>query len=370
LIDTITPDKWRRSWIAQIKMSELNTVLLVGGCGFLGLHLISEFWSLSPRPKIHVFDIRPLPEVSPSFYNFDPSQIVVHIGDITSEKDVTEAIAASRPDVIIHSASPIHGQSQKIYHKVNVDGTRNLLDCAQKEKVPAMVYTSSAGVLFNGEDVLGADETFPFPGKHMDAYNETKELAEVMVLKEDKPDFRTTAIRPAGIFGPGDRQMIPALRRMGQAGQHKIQLGNNLNLFDVTYVANIAYSHVLAAKHILDPSSADKVGGECFLISNDSPIYFWSLGRAVWSYDGLVAERNFVIPKTVGIVIGHIAEFVSTLLGREPGLTAFRVRTTCAVRYYNIDKAKSILGYKPRVSLEDGIVLTLQSMDEAVAKKS
>ncbi|ANB15181.1 sterol-4-alpha-carboxylate 3-dehydrogenase (decarboxylating) [Sugiyamaella lignohabitans] len=344
-------------------------VLLVGGCGFLGLHLIDQFWNLSPRPEIHVFDIRELPKVSPNFYKFNPSQINVHIGDLTSPTDVSEVISRISPEVIVHSASPVHGMGSAIYYKVNVDGTKNLIACAKKLKVPALVYTSSAGVLFNGDDLYNADETHPFPAKSMDAYNLTKQIAEELVLKADSPEFRTTAIRPAGIFGPGDRQMIPALRAMGQKGQHKIQLGNNLNLFDVTYVGNVAYSHVLAAQKILDPKEADKVGGECFLITNDAPIYFWSLGRAVWNYDGLVAERTFVIPRSVGIAIGYVSEFFSSLLGKEPGLTPFRVRTTCAVRYYNITKAKTVLGYAPQTSLEEGINLTCASMDESLEKK-
>ncbi|KAA8915918.1 hypothetical protein TRICI_001932 [Trichomonascus ciferrii] len=343
----------------------MERVLLVGGSGFLGLHLIDQFWTMSPRPEIHVLDIRGLPDsLSPNFYSFDPQQVTMHIGDITSQFDVERVIELARPDVVVHSVSPVHGLGAKVYQKVNVEGTVTLLNASKKLGVKAFVFTSSAGVIFNGQDLYNADETCPYPIKAMDAYNETKARAEVMVLRANSPDFRTTAIRPAGIFGPGDRQMIPALRLVGQRNQHRFQLGDNLNLFDITYVTNVAYAHVLAAQKILDPATADSVAGETFHITNDSPIYFWSVGRCVWKYDGLTNAGTIVIPKTLGVVIGYFAQFACFLLGKEPTLTPFRVRTSCAVRYYNISKAKQILGYKPLVGVEEGINKTLQSMDE------
>lgn len=350
--------------------TKVESVLLIGGCGFLGLHLIDAFWKLESRPRIHVFDIRPLPDAIPkAFYSFDPAAIKVHIGDIASEEDVARAIKESGASVIVHSASPIHGMGEEIYYKVNVEGTRNVIDCARKAGVGALVYTSSAGVIFNGEDLYGADESTPFPKQAMDAYNKTKQEGEVMVLKANDKKLKTVAIRPAGIFGPGDRQMFPALRLVGQRGQHRFQLGDNQNLFDVTYVANVAYSHVLAAEKLLG-GDADKVGGEAFLITNDAPIYFWSVARALWAADGLDPQPKVVLSKGTALAIGYVSELISKLLGKEPTLTPFRVKTACATRYYNITKAKTVLGYKPVVPLEEGIRLTIASMNDSSAAKN
>lgn len=336
--------------------SALKSVLLVGGSGFLGLHLINEFWQLEPRPEIHVFDIRELPDTSG--YKFDRSKIVVHVGDLTKEEDVKAALSASSPQIVVHSASPIHGMGKEIYHKVNVVGTKTLIKCCEDAKVPALIYTSSAGVVFNGEDLFGPDERLPFPSKAMDAYNSTKQEAEVFVLKANGA-LKTVALRPAGIFGPGDRQMIPSLRTMAERGQHKIQLGDNLNLFDVTYVGNVAYSHVLAAQKLME--NAPGVAGEAFFITNDEPIYFWSLAKQIWKHDGYIAERQFVIPKSLGVVLGYLSQWGCALVGKEPSFTAFRVRTACATRYYNISKAKERLGYSPKWSLDEAIEETLKA---------
>lgn len=228
----------------------LESVLLVGGSGFLGLHLIQQFWEESPRPKIHVFDIRPLPDKISKYFTFDPKAVEVHVGDLTSEDDVKKAIKNSKPSVVVHSASPVHGLGQEIYEKVNVRGTANLIKCCKETGIEALVYTSSAGVIFNGNDIHNADETWPIPEVPMDGYNETKAIAEEMVLKANSPEekFYTVALRPAGIFGPGDRQLVPGLRQVLERGQTKFQVGDNNNLFDWSYAGNVADAHVLAAK--------------------------------------------------------------------------------------------------------------------------
>ena len=64
------------------------------------------------------------------------------------------------------------------------------------------MYTSSAGVIFNGADVHNADETWPIPEVPMDAYNETKAIAEDMILRVNDPanDFYTIALRPVNLW--------------------------------------------------------------------------------------------------------------------------------------------------------------------------
>lgn len=346
--------------------SNLNSVLLIGGAGFLGLHLVEQFYKNSPNTQIHVFDVRPIAEKLSPYFTFPAKEIVFHQGDLTSEEDVSRAIEESQCDVIVHSASPMHGLGQEIYEKVNVAGTKNLIKVAKKLQVKALVYTSSAGVIFNGQNIYNADESWPYPDVHMDGYNETKAIAETAVMEGNDPNgLLTVCLRPAGIFGPGDRQLVPGLRSAARLGQSKFQIGDNNNLFDWTYVGNVADAHVLAAQKILDKSISHKLGGETFFITNDAPTYFWTLARTVWKADGHVDKYNIVLNRPVAIVAGHLSEFFSKLLKKEPGLTPFRVKVVCAYRYHDITKAKTILGYKPQVDIETGIKYTLDWMNEA-----
>lgn len=346
----------------------IASVLLVGGSGFLGLHLIQQFYDLSPRPKIHVFDVRPLPDKISKQFTFNPNEITVHIGDLSSPTDVRTAIQASGVKVVVHSASPMHGLSQEIYEKVNVNGTKNLLEVAKECKVRALIYTSSAGVIFNGQDIHNADETWPIPEVPMDGYNETKALAESMVLSANDIEngFYTIALRPAGIFGPGDRQLVPGLRQVAKLGQSKFQIGDNNNLFDWTYVGNVADAHVLAAQKLLDLNSVNEVSGQTFFITNDTPTYFWALARTVWKADGHIDKKVIVLNRPLAIAAGYLSQLFSKLLGKEPGLTPFRVKIVCAYRYHDISKAKKLLDYHPNVDIEEGIKRTLKWMDENI----
>ena len=104
---------------------------------------------------------------------------------------------------IIHTASP-HAQlnNPELFRKVNVEGTRAIIAAAVETGVRKLVFTSSAGVVFNGQDIIDVYERAPFPEVHMDAYNETKAEAEVLVLEANgKGGLLTVALRPAGIFG-------------------------------------------------------------------------------------------------------------------------------------------------------------------------
>lgn len=343
----------------------LSSVLLVGGSGFLGLHLIEQFHRHCPDVALHVFDVRPLPERLLAYFTFDPRRVTFHQGDITSEDDVSEAIATSGCEVVVHLALPMHGLPQAVYEKVNVAGTRNLLKVARALAVRALVYTLSAGVIFNGQDVRNADELWPYPAVHMDGYNETKALAETAVMAANSAELRTVCLRPAGIFGPGDRQLVPGLRAAARLGQSKFQLGDNNNLFDWTYAGNVADAHVLAARAVLDPVAAPRVAGQAFFVTNDAPTYFWTLARTVWKADGHIDRYNIVLSRPVAMVAGYLSQFVLRLLHKEPGLTPFRVRVVCATRYHDISKAKQLLGYEPAVGLEEGIQYTLDWMNEA-----
>lgn len=140
----------------------------------------------------------------------------------------------------------------EVYKKVNITGTQTVIDACVSHSVPKLVYTSSAGVVYSGEEnLVDVDERMDFPQVPLDAYNATKAVAEDLVLKANGKDgLKTCAIRPAGIFGPGDRQALPGFVKVMENKQTKFQIGDNTNLFDWTYVGNVAHAHLLAADRL------------------------------------------------------------------------------------------------------------------------
>ena len=82
-------------------------------------------------------------------------------------------------------------------------GINALISACVKARVRKLIYTSeSSGVIFNDEDVEGANETTPYVRKHMHVYMETKIIAErALIAANGKSGLLTTILRPSGIFG-------------------------------------------------------------------------------------------------------------------------------------------------------------------------
>lgn len=181
----------------------------------------------------------------------------------------------------------------------------------------------------------------------------------------------TCAVRPAGIFGEKDTGFTrKTLEHSEKASSTvlRMQVGDNDNLFDFTYVGNVAHGHLLAAFRLLSTYRRyesgqgavldnERVDGEAFNITNDSPVYFWDMTRAAWALTGKVVEPHEVWELSEGFigVVGGIAELVLGLFGKTPRLTRRMVRYSCMTRYYSAEKAKFCLAYKPIVPVDEGL---------------
>ncbi|KAK2069382.1 hypothetical protein P8C59_003968 [Phyllachora maydis] len=363
---------------AETKKPDLGRVLVVGGCGMLGHHVV-RLLLRDYAAAVSVLDLRCTANRRP-----DADGVTYHEGDITDAARVAAVLAEVRPETVIHTASPAPQAAGKVadalFRRVNVDGTRTVLDACRAAGVKALVYTSSASVVSdNRSDLVNADERWPVVrGKaQSEYYSETKAAAEALVLAAnanpdtntgpsppDAPRFLTAAIRPSAIFGEGDTMLLHHLLQVHRQGRTRWQLGDNTNLFDFTYVENVAHAHLLAARALLatharagaPPLDHERVDGEVFFVTNDSPVYFWDLARAVWRAAGSEAAADaWVLPRGAGLVLGLLGEAAAAALRRPPTLTRQRVVYACMTRYYNIAKAKRRLGYRPLVPLDEAV---------------
>lgn len=454
---------------------------VIGGAGFLGSYIARALVARG-ETAVASFDLRePVERLKGVHY---------YTGDLTDRDSLARAIALAhtetqgsgaekRTAVIYHTASPVAGLGPEVYEKVNVQGTETVIAVAKEPavRVAKLVFTSSAGVVFDGHNLNYVDERMPYPKKPLDSYNDTKvrvshirgrltsqARAEKAVLEANDPSgLATVSLRPAGIFGPGDRQALPGFFNVLSTGRTKFQVGNNENLFDWTYVENVAHAHLLAAdrlpvhgaagkpeyayeasdlavKHLplrvlgeeerdlyrtvpisprrqdVPPTAKDyarglqtvgaarledmpgldvrpvfrnrfdqffhhahpgvacggnpmpdvhnfsqeKLGiaGEAFFITNGQPIAFWDFPRALWyRYNGHVVPREqlWVIGLQIALVLAFLAECFSFLTRRPVQFTRYRVTYTACARYYNIEKARRLLGYEPLVGMDEAI---------------
>jgi len=321
----------------------------VGGCGFLGRYIVEMLLERGEK-NVRVFDIRK---------GFDDPRVQYFIGDIQSEDDLS--IALKDVTVLFNTVSPPHGGKYAVYYGVNVEGTRKLLDVAGKMGVKKFVHTSSSSVVFEGKDLRGADEQTPYAKNHIDPYSYTKELAEKDVLDYNgKSGVLTVALRPSGIFGPRDSQFWPALITVAKQGKWKYQIGAGDNLVDFTYVENVAHAHLLAADKMTE---GDKIAGQVFIITNDEPFKLWDMTKYVYKGMGF-GEPYITVPATLmwylAMFIDLIVWLLSPIVTLHPNFTWFRVCNAVCHRYFRIEKAKKVLGYTPKVPLQEGMERTLK----------
>jgi sterol-4alpha-carboxylate 3-dehydrogenase (decarboxylating) len=151
--------------------------------------------------------------------------------------------------------------------------------------------------------------------------------------------------------------LLPAIHACIAKWETPFVVGDGLNLWDVTYVTNIADAHVLAAENL---ASLQTAAGEAFFIQNNEPITFRDFCLAIWAHFGHTPPFTVHIPEGLAWLAGLASEGFTWLSGTQTTLSRGSVKDACALRYASGEKAKQILGYEPRVGIEEGIRLSCE----------
>ncbi len=160
---------------SEVKKPHLGSVMVIGGCGFLGHHVVNLLLR-DYDAAVTVVDLKCTRHRRP-----DADGVRYVEADISDAAALGAAFEQAPPDVVIHTASPApHANAavaNALFTRVNVDGTRCVVEACQKAATRALVYTSSASVLSdNKSDLVNADEQWPvIRGKDQtEYYTETK----------------------------------------------------------------------------------------------------------------------------------------------------------------------------------------------------
>jgi len=248
------------------------------------------------------------------------------------------------------------------YYRVNVQGTENVIAACKKNKVNSLVYTSTPSVVFNGADIVNGDETLPYAKKFLCHYAKSKVMAEKIVLNSSNSDgkFLTCAIRPHLVWGPGDPHLIPRLLERGRMRQLK-KVGDCNNIVDISYVENVAESHLLAAANL---ESTKTAAGQAYFISQGEPVNLWQ-----WIDDLFermdVAPIKSTVPFALAYRAGAVLEAVHKIFApqKEPRMTRFLAEQLAKSHCFSIAKANRDLGYKARISTETGMDIITSQMN-------
>ena len=307
-----------------------RTVLVTGAGGFIGSHLVEALLArgASVRAFVH-YNSRNDPGFLDGIANEHESLKVV-AGDVTDLAALQDACRGV--DVVFHLAAlvgiPYSYQHVHQVVDVNTVGTLNVLTACRDNSVGRMIHTSTS-------EVYGSALRVPIDEEHpkqpQSPYSASKIGADAIALSfHNSYEMPVSICRPFNTYGPrqSDRAIIPAL--IAQALKNdKLTLGNTTPTRDFTFVADTVNGFLAIAE------SEASIGEEINL--------------------GTGSE----------ISIGDLAKRIMTLVGRDLPIstaterlrpTGSEVQRLCSAN----EKARRLTGWKPEVSLDEGLRETIE----------
>ena len=252
-------------------------------------------------------------------------------------------------DYVIHAAalSTVWGRWKDFYNS-NVLGTENVIKFCMKNNVKRLVYVSSPSVYSAKYDRFDIKEEDYDKKNKLNFYIKSKILAEDLINKIDNQKLETVIIRPRGLFGIGDTSLIPRLinanRKIGMP-----LFNDGKNVVDVTCVENVALSLRLAMEK-------EEANGKIYNITNGEPTEFKKILDKLFEELGEKANYRKMNINLMYFVASVIEAFYKLFrIYKEPMITKYTIATLGYSQSLNIEKAKQDLGYKPKLTLEEGI---------------
>ena len=316
-------------------------VLVTGATGFLGKHLVQKLVARGDEVCALVWP----PDTRSALQNLP---VAILEGDIQNANLVMQAVKGN--EVVFHCAGKVDDWGPRNeFYRVNVDGTRNILEASRISGVKHFIHISSLAVLGIPE-TAPVDETMPYTTKLFNPYMETKLIAEKLVLEyHNKHKLPVTIIRPGILWGPEDTSIFPRLKRLALTGLMIFKIGMGNNVLCLAYVPNLVDALLLAA----DVKNPDC---QIYHIADEEKItsgaYFAALSRAIG-----VKQPAIPIPFFVLYIVASLFELGAKLLklDQPPLLTRYGLYLWSCTFIVNITKAKKQLGYQQRVFFKEGM---------------
>lgn len=269
-------------------------------------------------------------------------------GDLDQPASLAAAVAGVT--VVVHCAAKVGdwGPTEG-YRRVNVDGTRALLEAATATGLlKRWVQISSLGV-YEGRDHYGTDEATEPSSAGIDGYTLTKVESEKLVVDWMRSKgLPGVVLRPGFIYGERDRTVLPRLLERLRSGKFAY-LGSPEKLMNNTWVGNLCHAVWLAIER-------DDVTGEVFNIRDPRLVTKREFIETVCAAAGLERPRK-IVPIAVAKVLARVLEGLWRLLKRQeaPILNSARLKFLGLNLDYSIDKAIRRLGYSPPADFRDAM---------------
>lgn len=310
---------------------------LTGATGFLGGVLARQLREAGHEVNASVRDPRKASELQSMGVRLFP-------GDVIDKESMREAMQGV--DGVFHVAGwyKIGVRDKTPGEKVNIQGTRNVLELMRELRIPKGVYTSTVAV---NSDTRGElkDESYRFTGRHLTEYDRTKAAAHDIARQFIAEGLPLVIVMPGGIYGPGDtsglrRTLIDFLK--GRLPMLPVEAG-----FCWAHVDDTAYGHILAMEK--------GVPGESYILAGEACTHLEAFQLASHiSGKPVPPAVSPTIFKILAVLVRPFERFLPDLYSSE------QMRILAGVTYWGDNsKARRFLGYSPR-PLREGLESTLR----------
>ncbi len=306
-------------------------MFITGALGFIGLRLARRYREAGV--EVAGVDVRP------------DQGLGVVAGDIAAGGSWPGAAGA---ELFIHTAARVgmHGRAED-FQRVNVLGTRRALDAAVRAGAQRFVHFSSIVAFgFDVPENVGEDHPVRTNGV---PYVDTKVASEQVVLQAHAAgEIACTIVRPGDVYGPGSHfWTVTPVREL--AARRLILPAMGRGRVSPVFVDDLVEGVILAAGH---PGAA----GQVFTLSGGRDVSTWDFfGR----YARMLGRpRVPVAPTPVVVALAAAATRAARLRGATTEITPAAARYLARTGSYSIDKARSVLGYRPPTDLDEGMRLS------------
>jgi dihydroflavonol-4-reductase len=306
-------------------------ILVTGGTGHIGNVLVKELLARGEQVRVLVL---PNEDRSP----LEGCAVEWVEGNVLDQATLEQA--AQGVDVIYHLAGIISispGQDEMV-NRVNVDGTRNLLNAALFQKVRRIIYTSSIHAITRPPHGTTITETLPFdPENEAGEYDRSKARGSLEVLKAVSRGQDCVIVCPTGVIGPYDYRLSEIGKLILDTASGKTQYEID-GAYDFVDVRDVVDGMILACEKGRT--------GESYILGGER-ITVREIYDTIIEVTGI--RRNRVkIPKRVARFAAHLALPWYRLTRSKPVFTPYSLETVFSNSDISTQKARLELGYSPR----------------------
>jgi nucleoside-diphosphate-sugar epimerase len=325
-----------------------ETCLVTGATGFIGGHLAARLVREGHR-------VRCVVRATSDTSRLQTLDVELAVGDLTSLRSLVDAIEGCK--YAFHCGALVSDwASTNEIRRINVEGTRNLLEASVASGVERVIHFSTTDV-YGYPGGVGIEETYSAT-RFRNWYAETKLAAEAEVRRAVAAQAVDAVIlRPATVYGPRSKEVVGEIARAIR-NRTMLLIDGGRAVAGLCYVENLIDAALLALSH-------QNASGEAFNVSDGLSVTWKQFTQDI-AEELDCAPPRFSIPYGIANGLGFILEHSYRALHAALGLTTPPLLSRQAVQIMGSDqdfstrKARELLGWEPRVDYEAGLRATIQ----------